>query len=104
VKLASRHHPVAAQCLHRSLVLHQWLARKGVQTELRIGVKKAGPELKAHAWVEFKGNPVNDAPADLVAFVPLARGDGRFPEWASRNDDGHAKRNTRTALGEVEWQ
>jgi hypothetical protein len=51
---------VRAQCLHRSLVLHRWLHGQGAPSVLRIGVRKEGAALKAHAWVELDGEVVYD--------------------------------------------
>jgi hypothetical protein len=48
-------------CLTRSLYLQWLLGRLGVTSDLRIGMQLAGGELKAHAWVEIAGQPINDA-------------------------------------------
>jgi hypothetical protein len=53
---------VPATCLTRSLLLNWLLRRRGVRSELRIGVRMEGSALDAHAWVECEGRPVNDAP------------------------------------------
>lgn len=45
-------------CLSRSLVLHWMLKRRGFSSEFYIGVKTA-PKFRAHAWVEYKGVPLN---------------------------------------------
>src|SRR5579872_1172870 len=75
LELASRYHPAPARCLHKSLVLHLWLRREGMPSELKIGVRKVQGELKAHAWVELAGCVINDD-ADAVAdFKPLSRPD-----------------------------
>lgn len=70
--VASRHHVVRARCLHRSLVLHWWLRREGLPSELRIGVLKERDALKAHAWVDLGGRVVNDTPGAVAPFAPLA--------------------------------
>jgi hypothetical protein len=49
-------------CLTRSLFLCGLLRRRGVSGELRIGVRLVGGQLDAHAWVEYAGVPINDAP------------------------------------------
>src|ERR687887_2398210 len=72
IDIASHHHVVPAHCLHRSLALHRWLRREGLPSDLRIGVQKARGTLKAHAWVELGGEVVNDSPAAVAAFTPLA--------------------------------
>jgi hypothetical protein len=72
LEVASRRHVVRARCLHRSLVLHRWLCQDGLPHQLRIGVRKEGGVLHAHAWVEIGGHAVNELPSTLAAFVPLA--------------------------------
>ena len=69
---ASRNHIVRARCLHRSLVLHRWLRQENLPSILRIGVRKEGDDLKAHAWVELAGQPVNDPPSAVAPFTLLA--------------------------------
>jgi len=49
-----------ANCLTRSLYLWWLLRRRGVQCQLRIGVRLAAGALEAHAWVEHAGVPIND--------------------------------------------
>jgi hypothetical protein len=68
---ASRYHFVRARCLHRSLALHHWLRRKGLASELRIGVRRDGGQLLAHAWVEVDGRVINDRPESVAVFAPL---------------------------------
>jgi hypothetical protein len=73
-----RHLPMPSSCLRESLVLYALLRRRGAAAELRIGVRKEGPALAAHAWVDHPGA---DAP------------DGRFgvlvPAAASRRPRDH---------------
>ncbi|MCP4384203.1 MAG: lasso peptide biosynthesis B2 protein [Hyphomicrobiales bacterium] len=45
----------AVDCLPRSLTLWWLLRRVGVATDLRIGVRKSDPGIKAHAWVVCQG-------------------------------------------------
>jgi hypothetical protein len=49
--------PTDSRCLVRSLVLLSVLARRGVETDLIIGVL-AEPEFAAHAWLEHRGVPL----------------------------------------------
>jgi hypothetical protein len=79
---ASRCYLPRVRCLHRSLVLHRWLLREGLPSELHIGVNKEGGALAAHAWVELVGVVVNDSAAAVSAFTPLA--DITTPHRASR--------------------
>lgn len=60
VAVAAHHHLYSMRCLTRSLVLHRFLARRGIPSELQIGVRKEGRELLAHAWVECAGRPLGE--------------------------------------------
>jgi hypothetical protein len=91
--VASRYHVVRARCLHQSLALHQWLREEGLASELRIGVLKDGNELKAHAWVEFEGHPVNDSPSAVAVFTPL-RSMGAAPSERSAGGSGAPARTS----------
>src|SRR5690606_37178790 len=51
--IAGRRGLVTATCLRQALLLHWLLRRRGLQPELRIGVRKQGEALDAHAWVEL---------------------------------------------------
>jgi len=60
VNIAGRHAPCPVTCLTRSLLLDWTLRRRGVASQLRIGVRLTEGVLDAHAWVEVAGVPVND--------------------------------------------
>jgi Transglutaminase-like superfamily len=47
-------------CLPRSLTLWWLLRRRGIGAELRIGVRKDGEVITAHAWVVCRGEVVGD--------------------------------------------
>jgi hypothetical protein len=68
---ASRVPFLRGRCLQRSLALHLWLRGEGLASDLRIGVRKDGGALRAHAWVELGGQVVNDHPAAVAAFTPI---------------------------------
>lgn len=68
--------PTRAVCLQQSLVLYCWLRRQGEPCELRIGVRKAGAAIAAHAWVELDGQVVNDTPGVVGAFAVLTSAPG----------------------------
>ena len=70
VSAAARHAPCRANCLQRALVLWWALRRLGRPGELRIGVRKRGGRLEAHAWVE-QGGRTFDTP-DGQPYVPFA--------------------------------
>ncbi len=71
IALAAHLCPVGARCLHRSLVLHMWLRREGLPSQLRFGVWKENQDLRAHAWVELAGLPVNDDRRALAGIQPM---------------------------------
>lgn len=79
VGIAARVHPLNPQCLHRSLVLHRWLRRESLPSRLRIGVRKEGSSLLAHAWIELAGVIVNDEPVILSRFQVLVGGRPDLP-------------------------
>ncbi len=73
VHAAARHSPFPSTCLVRSLVLQWLLRRRGMGTELRIGVRLDGGRLAAHAWLEREGTVISDRPEAIGGFVPFGR-------------------------------
>jgi len=72
VRAAAAHHLLPVRCLARSVVSRRLLARRGVGTELRIGVARQGGALRAHAWLEHAGEPLGE-PEDIGSrYLPLA--------------------------------
>jgi Transglutaminase-like superfamily len=74
VNRAARLVRIPANCLTRSLLLGWLLRRRGVDSQLRIGVQMNNGSLAAHAWVEYAGIPINDQPdvaEQFAAFQPL---------------------------------
>lgn len=72
IALAAAFHPRRALCLEQSLALHLLLRRRGVPSELRLGVQ-ARP-FYAHAWVEVEGRAVNeqaDLPMRMATFAGI---------------------------------
>lgn len=69
VATAAALYPGRALCLEQSLVLYYLLRRQGVAAKFRMGVQ-AHP-FAAHAWVEYRGQVLNDIPEHLKAFAPL---------------------------------
>lgn len=61
IEAASRYGIVRGNCLSKSIALRWLLRRKGIHAPLRIGARKAGDGLEAHAWVELDGQIINDA-------------------------------------------
>lgn len=71
VSLAAHCHVHPMRCLPQALVLQWLLGRQGIYTELRIGVRKEGTRLYAHAWLEYEGLPLGEPPEIATHFAPL---------------------------------
>ena len=82
VEIAARNHLYPMLCLRRSLVLRWLLARQGVPTRLRLGVRRDEGKVAAHAWLEYEGRPVTDPPDVAERFATLAG-----PAGAARDMD-----------------
>ena len=68
---------IGGTCLVRSLVLQAVLGRRGVATELRIGVRKVGGVAEGHAWVEYEGHPINESVEVTATYAVF---EGAVPE------------------------
>lgn len=64
-------------CLPRALTLHWLLARRGVDSQICLGVCLGRGGLAAHAWVERDGVPLGESASLGFTFQPLQRTDGR---------------------------
>jgi hypothetical protein len=73
VDAAARRGPYSATCLPRSLTLWWLLRRRGIDSYLRIGVRKAAGRIEAHAWVELRGLVLNDQGDVSQRFAPFDR-------------------------------
>lgn len=60
VRLAARRGIVRPNCLNQSCVLWWLLRRHGIQSDLRIGVRRQENQFEAHAWVEREGVVISD--------------------------------------------
>ena len=60
VNAAGRHGLVHPSCLAKSLTLWWLLARQGISSHLRIGIRKKEEMFEAHAWVERDGIALNE--------------------------------------------
>lgn len=69
---ASRRGVVRGNCLSRSMVLCWLLRRRGIPAHLRIGARKIGNQLEAHAWVEVAGRAINDSDDVQTRYAPFA--------------------------------
>lgn len=71
VDAAARYVPYDATCLRRSLVLWWLLRRRGIDSRLRIGVRKEADGILAHAWVECQESVLNDAADISQLYAPI---------------------------------
>ncbi len=71
VRLAARYGPHRANCLKQSLVIWWLLRQRGLETALRIGVRKEEEQFEAHAWIECLGRPLNEGADIHERFVPF---------------------------------
>lgn len=77
VAAVARRAPGNRGCLPAALTLQRLLAAQGLASELRIGVRKSGSQLEAHAWLERGGAPILDThgePGNFAVLEPAARG------------------------------
>jgi hypothetical protein len=73
VDAAARRGVYRATCLPRSLVLWWLLRRRGIDADLRIGVRKEAGQLQGHAWVEYRGAVLNDGAVVSGRYAPFER-------------------------------
>jgi hypothetical protein len=72
IDVATRYIPASKNCLNRALTAKVLLARHGLSTDLRIGVRRNPEgELKAHAWVEAAGGILIGNLPELSHYAPL---------------------------------
>lgn len=68
VTAAARHGPWVASCLPTALTLQWLLRRHGIESDLRLGVRKADGSIEAHAWLERAGEPLVPTLGDAAEF------------------------------------
>ena len=74
VQIAGGRYPFrVSNCLAQSVTVWWLLRCTGIETDLRIGVRKEAGQLKAHAWVEYEGYVLNDAADNHGRFFPFPR-------------------------------
>lgn len=72
LRRAERVLPRRPSCLVRALALAELLARAGVPGSLiRLGVRRDGATMDAHAWVELDGRVIGDDQRVARRFTPL---------------------------------
>jgi hypothetical protein len=68
---AARHLFFHTNCLERALVLAFLLRRLGIAADLRFGARKQAARLEAHAWVEYRGVPLDEDLGEHRHFLPF---------------------------------
>lgn len=59
-------------CLVQSLALQELLAAEGIHdSEIRVGVRRDGSGLHAHAWIRWRGEVLGDDPAYVRGFIEV---------------------------------
>ena len=71
VQAAAARMPFTITCLVRSTALWFLLRRRGIASEIRIGVNRQDSGFQAHAWVEIDGIVINDRGDIQQQFVPF---------------------------------
>jgi Transglutaminase-like superfamily len=71
VHAAARYGLVRPTCLEKSVALWWFLGRRGIASSLRIGTRKSGDRLEAHAWIEFGGSALDDAGVSHRSYAPF---------------------------------
>lgn len=71
VTIAARYGVFRPLCLTRSIALQSMLRRRGIQATVRVGARRKGGRLEAHAWVELEGAVLGDSPEHVAGFAPL---------------------------------
>lgn len=74
VASAAAHHLGPMRCLPRAVALRELLEARGVGARVRIGVRRQGSLLAAHAWVEVGGRAVGEIEPLEERFLPLVQG------------------------------
>jgi len=74
VAAACRLYPLRSSCLPRTIVLWSLLQHRGIEADVRIGVRRdTEGAAKAHAWLEWNGEVLNDAADVARQYLPFNR-------------------------------
>ena len=73
VAAACRQHPLRNSCLPRTVVLWSLLQRRGIEADVRIGVRyDTQGQFESHAWLEWNGEVLNDAADVGTQYLPFS--------------------------------
>ena len=70
VNLCIRSTKLFTNCLSISLAFWTMLKRRGIDTDLKFGMIILPEKLKAHAWLEYQGEPLGDTKINLK-YIPF---------------------------------
>ncbi len=73
-------------CLVRSMSIWALLLRRGIGTDLRVGFRKKDDRIEGHAWVEYRGLPVNEDPAVTGTYAVMPES-AAYDLWATSRKD-----------------
>jgi hypothetical protein len=79
VRIAATYGPCRAACLPRAAVLWGLARSYGFNAIIRIGVRRCGERLDAHAWVEVDRTPLDDLDT-TKAYVPFHTASDATPD------------------------
>ncbi len=72
VQWTSTHGLFRPFCLVQALALQELLSKAGIHdSEIRVGVRREGNSLKAHAWVRWNGQVLGDDPKHVSEFTEV---------------------------------
>ncbi|MBL0709660.1 MAG: lasso peptide biosynthesis B2 protein [Colwellia sp.] len=74
-EIAGRHHLRQMNCLRRCLTQKQMLDKRGYLCHLHIGVKIEQGKVKAHSWLTFQGDIINDSHDVTTRYSELQQSD-----------------------------
>jgi hypothetical protein len=73
VRVAASRGPYRGNCLQQALTLWWLLRRQKLESDIRFGARRDDGKFEAHAWVEFRGNALNEGPEIHHDFAPFER-------------------------------
>lgn len=71
-RAAAARGPLRASCLAQSLTIWWLLRRRGIDSDVCIGVRRSGARLEAHAWTEHRGRVLDGGAGAGARFSPFA--------------------------------
>lgn len=59
---------IEGSCLVKSLTLWAILLKGGLHADLRVGMRKREGKLGGHAWLEYRGRPLNEDEGEIASY------------------------------------